>query len=92
MTAKGRKPAVAQGRASPVAGDFSGLPHSGRTVSDICTSSGDQQSQILSFGHRHLQFPEHHRLKTEPSQRCCELRFPYAASRCNSTGLLEQMP
>ena len=35
MTAKCRKPAVAQGRASPVSGDFSGWPHSARTVGKI---------------------------------------------------------
>ncbi len=35
MTAKGRKPGVAQGRASPVAGDFSSLPRSARTVGEL---------------------------------------------------------
>ena len=35
MIAKGRKPAVALGRALPVASDFTGLPHSAPTVSKL---------------------------------------------------------
>ena len=57
----------------------------------ICTSPGADLCRIRSFGHRHLQFPEHCRLKTEHSQPSCGLRFPYAASRGNTTGLPEQM-
>ena len=63
-------------------------PHSG----DIPTSSEDSQTQTLSFGHGTLRFTDDCRLKTDDSQRSCGLRFPYGTGRCNSTGLLEQMP
>ncbi len=55
-------------------------------------SPGDQQSQIPSLDRPLLRFTEHRTLKTEHPQPRCELRFPYAACRCNTTELLEQMP
>ena len=60
--------------------------------SDICTSSGDQQSRIPSRRDMTQRFTDHCRLKTDDSRRSGALRFPYAASRCNTTGLLQQMP
>ena len=60
--------------------------------SDICTPSGDQQSRIPSREALPLRFTDDCQLKTDDSQRSCGLRFPYATCRCNTTGLLEQMP
>ena len=57
-----------------------------------CTSHGAELCRIPAFGLRHLRFTDDCQLKTASSQRRCELRFPYAACRCNTTGLLEQMP
>jgi hypothetical protein len=58
----------------------------------ICASLGANLCRILSRGAVTLRFAENRKLKTENPQRSCTLRFPYAARRCNSTGLPEQMP
>jgi hypothetical protein len=58
----------------------------------ICTSLGDHQCRIPSFSDELMRFTEHCQLKTDDSQRSCALLFPYAAGRCQITGLLEQMP
>ena len=68
------------------------LTENRRRFCGICTSSGDQQSQIPSLDRPLLRFTEHRTLKTEHPQPRCELRFRYAACRCNTTELLEQMP
>ena len=58
----------------------------------IRTSSEDQQTRIQSYGQATLRFTENRTLKTANSQHRCTLRFPYGTGRCNTTGLLEQMP
>jgi len=58
----------------------------------IGTSSEDQQTRIQSYGQAALRFTENRKLKTANSQHRCALRFPYGTGRCNTTGLLEQMP
>ncbi len=58
----------------------------------IWTSLNSSLCQILQFGPELLRFSENRKPKTENSQRRCDLRFPYCTGRCNTTGLLEQMP
>jgi len=58
----------------------------------IWTSLSSARRQILRFGPKLLRFSENRTLKTENQQHRCGLLSPYAACRCNSTGLLEQMP
>jgi len=41
---------------------------------------------------RHLRLTENRTLKTEHCRHAASLRSPDASSRCNSTGLPEQMP
>ena len=57
-----------------------------------CTSLGAELCRIPSLARPLLRFTENRTLKTEHPQRSCTLRFPYAACRCNTTGLPEQMP
>ena len=58
----------------------------------ITTTFGDQQMRVRSFNPAFARFTEHCQLKTDDLQRTCRLRFPYGTDRCNTTGLLEQMP
>ena len=59
---------------------------------DIWTSLGAHLWRILSPDAVIRRLPAHCRLKTYDSQRSCDLRSPYATDRCNSAGVLEQMP
>ena len=61
-------------------------------VGAICTLLSAELGRIPSLGRPLLRFTAHRTLKTEHPQRSCEFRFPYAARRCNSTGLPEEMP
>jgi hypothetical protein len=63
-------------------------PHFGA----ICTSLSRGWRRILPFGYALRRFSENRTLKTEDPQPRCGLLFPNAASRCTTTGLLEQMP
>jgi hypothetical protein len=58
----------------------------------IWTSLNSARCQILRLGPELLRFSENRKLKTENSQHSCNLHFPYRTRRCNSNGLLEQMP
>jgi len=59
---------------------------------DIWTPTEDQQTRILSVGPGQPRFTHLCQLKTDDSQRSCQLRFPYGTGRSSSNGLLEQMP
>ena len=71
------------------------LLHSMKTqthLGAIWTSFGADSYRIQSFDHPDLRCTENRSLKTDDSQRRCDLRFPYGTSRSSSNGLLEQMP
>ena len=63
-----------------------------RLCSSVDASIGDHQRTIPSLSPTRMRFPDDCQLKTAASHRSCDLRFPYATCRCNSNGLLEQMP
>ena len=56
------------------------------------TSRGVFQRRNMPFSRPILRFTDDCRLKTDDSQRRCDLRFPYGTGRSHSNGLLEQMP
>ena len=56
------------------------------------TSRGVDQRRNMPFSRPILRFTDDCQLKTADSQPRCGLRFPYRTGRCNSNGLLEQMP
>ncbi|MDA1229679.1 MAG: tyrosine-type recombinase/integrase [Planctomycetota bacterium] len=58
----------------------------------ISTSLRADLRQTLSPGAVTRHFTDHDRLKTDDSQRRCELCFPYGTRRRSNTRLLEQMP
>ena len=67
MTAKGRKPVVAQGRAWPVAGDLCGLPYSARTVCELAIAGKRDADEDPC------------RLAAKQIMRCCSRRSIYTS-------------
>ena len=56
------------------------------------TSRGVFQRRNMPFSRPILRLTHHCQLKTASLRGRCNLLFPYGTGRCNTTGLLEQMP
>ena len=56
------------------------------------TSRGVDQRRNMPFSRPILRLTHHCQLNTASLRGRCNLRFPYGTGRCNTTGLLEQMP